>query len=90
MHFLRWCPFSPKGSYAIHSYGHPTGTHSRHIIHTVGPVYSQADPEEKAEQLASCYRTSLELAVENRARHIVCDCPLVTHDISTLIPQTAR
>ncbi|TFK75142.1 A1pp-domain-containing protein [Pluteus cervinus] len=41
-----------------------------HIIHTVGPVYSESAKEEKAELLASCYRTSLELAVENSLRHI--------------------
>ncbi|KAF9466492.1 hypothetical protein BDZ94DRAFT_1251037 [Collybia nuda] len=43
---------------------------SRHVIHTVGPVYSLSDVEEKAQQLASCYKTSLEVAVENDARHI--------------------
>ncbi|TFK21171.1 A1pp-domain-containing protein [Coprinopsis marcescibilis] len=42
---------------------------SLHVIHTVGPVYG-LPKEEKAEQLASCYRTSLELAVENQLRHI--------------------
>ncbi|KAF5382197.1 hypothetical protein D9615_004251 [Tricholomella constricta] len=43
---------------------------SRHIIHTVGPVYSPVEVEEKARQLASCYRTSLEVGVENEVRHI--------------------
>lgn len=43
----------------------------RHIIHTVGPVYTVRDKEEKAAQLTSCYKTSLELAVENAIRHIV-------------------
>jgi len=43
---------------------------SRHVIHTVGPVYSPAEVEVKARQLASCYRTSLEVAVENDVRHI--------------------
>jgi len=41
-----------------------------HIIHTVGPVYSSKDKEEKAELLESSYRTSLEVAVENDIRHI--------------------
>jgi len=45
---------------------------ARHIIHTVGPVYSKTKEEkaEKAEQLASAYRTSLALAVENSIRHV--------------------
>ncbi|KDQ56999.1 hypothetical protein JAAARDRAFT_280339 [Jaapia argillacea MUCL 33604] len=41
---------------------------SQHIIHTVGPIYS--DPDEDAPLLASCYRTSLELALKNSLRHI--------------------
>ncbi|KAK0484017.1 A1pp-domain-containing protein [Armillaria novae-zelandiae] len=43
---------------------------STHVIHTVGPIYSSKDRETKAEQLASCYRTSLELAVKNSLKHI--------------------
>ncbi|TFK40033.1 A1pp-domain-containing protein [Crucibulum laeve] len=43
---------------------------AKHIIHTVGPVYSSSSKEEKAEQLASCYNTSLKLAVANSLRHI--------------------
>ncbi|RDX57033.1 A1pp-domain-containing protein [Lentinus brumalis] len=43
---------------------------SRHIIHTVGPVYSSSKAEEKAQQLASCYQTSLQLAVKNSLKHI--------------------
>ncbi|CAA7265583.1 unnamed protein product [Cyclocybe aegerita] len=43
---------------------------ARHVIHTVGPVYSTRDKEEKAEQLASCYKTSMQLAVENTIRHV--------------------
>lgn len=43
---------------------------ARHIIHTVGPIYSEKFKDEKAEQLVSCYRTSLELAAENELRHI--------------------
>ncbi|KAK0196772.1 A1pp-domain-containing protein [Armillaria mellea] len=43
---------------------------SKHIIHTVGPIYSSNDRETKAKQLASCYRTSLELAVKNSLKHI--------------------
>ncbi|KAK0211081.1 A1pp-domain-containing protein [Desarmillaria ectypa] len=43
---------------------------SKHVIHTVGPIYSSKDIETKAEQLASCYRTSLELAAKNSLKHI--------------------
>ncbi|KAF8150614.1 A1pp-domain-containing protein [Crassisporium funariophilum] len=43
---------------------------ARHIIHTVGPIYDEDEIEERAEQLLSCYRKSLELAVENSMRHI--------------------
>ncbi|KDR76348.1 hypothetical protein GALMADRAFT_247754 [Galerina marginata CBS 339.88] len=43
---------------------------ARHIIHTVGPIYSSKEKGEKAEQLESSYRTSLELAVENALRHV--------------------
>ncbi|EIN10011.1 A1pp-domain-containing protein [Punctularia strigosozonata HHB-11173 SS5] len=43
---------------------------SKHVIHTVGPVYSSSNVETKASQLASCYRRSLELATENSLRHI--------------------
>ncbi|HUU97143.1 MAG TPA: O-acetyl-ADP-ribose deacetylase [Phycisphaerae bacterium] len=37
---------------------------ARHIIHTVGPVYRDGQHGE-SELLASCYRRSLEVAVEN-------------------------
>jgi len=43
---------------------------SNHIIHTVGPVYSRSDVDTRAKQLESCYRTSLNLAVEKNLRHI--------------------
>ncbi|KAJ7475727.1 A1pp-domain-containing protein [Mycena latifolia] len=43
---------------------------SKHIIHTVGPVYSRSDVENRARQLESCYSTSLNLAVENNLKHI--------------------
>lgn len=35
---------------------------AKHVIHTVGPVYGKGG-KEKVEQLASCYRNCLELAV---------------------------
>jgi len=43
---------------------------SKYVIHTVGPVYSARNVELKAEQLKSCYRRSLQLAVENGAKSI--------------------
>jgi O-acetyl-ADP-ribose deacetylase (regulator of RNase III) len=49
-----------------------TGGHglpARHVIHAVGPVWRGGGREE-ARLLASCYRTSLELAVEHGARTI--------------------
>lgn len=42
---------------------------ARHVIHTVGPVWQGGDSGEK-ELLASCYRESLKLAVENQVRTI--------------------
>ncbi|PPR00889.1 hypothetical protein CVT24_000374 [Panaeolus cyanescens] len=43
---------------------------ARHIIHTVGPVYSNFDKAEKHRQLESAYKTSLQVAVENEVRHV--------------------
>ena len=37
---------------------------ARHVIHTVGPIYGRNGGRD-AELLASCYRRSLEVAVEN-------------------------
>ncbi|MDQ2694692.1 MAG: O-acetyl-ADP-ribose deacetylase [Pseudomonadota bacterium] len=42
---------------------------ARHVIHTVGPVYNDGRHGEP-EKLASCYRRSLEVAVENGVRSI--------------------
>ncbi|MES1929321.1 Appr-1-p processing protein [Salinisphaera dokdonensis CL-ES53] len=36
---------------------------NRHVVHCVGPVYSQSQPV--AAQLASCYRTAMQLAEDN-------------------------
>jgi hypothetical protein len=44
---------------------------SKHVIHTVGPIYSSPDVDVKAEQLASCYKRSLEVAAENSLKSIV-------------------
>lgn len=40
------------------------------VIHSVGPVYSRASVEKCEQNLASCYTTSLELAVENGCKTI--------------------
>ena len=60
----------------------------RYVIHTVGPVYSPDAAEEKARQLASCYRTSMELAVENQVRHIV--SLYLSRDASLSYPEIAK
>lgn len=46
---------------------------ARFVIHAVGPVHSGGG-EGEAEQLASCYRTSLQLAAEQGARSIAFPC----------------
>ncbi len=38
---------------------------ARNVIHTVGPIWGRVGPEEAVDLLASCYRTSLDLAVLN-------------------------
>ncbi|KAJ4468741.1 hypothetical protein J3R30DRAFT_3553765 [Lentinula aciculospora] len=43
---------------------------SKHIIHTVGPIYSASSVDSKAQQLASCYQTSIDLAIKNSLRHV--------------------
>lgn len=42
---------------------------ARHVIHTVGPIYDPKNPQ-VPEQLASSYRRSLEVAVENGLKTI--------------------
>ncbi|KAG2756726.1 A1pp-domain-containing protein [Suillus brevipes Sb2] len=44
---------------------------SKHVIHTVGPRWSDSsDTQAMASQLASCYRISLQLAVDNNCKSI--------------------
>ncbi len=45
------------------------GLPARYVIHTVGPVYREGGQGE-AELLASAYRSSLKLAVENQCRTV--------------------
>ncbi|WP_217605312.1 O-acetyl-ADP-ribose deacetylase [Chitinophaga sp. GbtcB8] len=42
---------------------------ARYVIHTVGPVWNGGHKKE-AEKLASCYRSSLQLAVDNSVKTI--------------------
>ncbi len=42
---------------------------AHHVIHTVGPIYYSAG-KKAPEQLASCYRRSLEVASENKLRSV--------------------
>ena len=43
---------------------------ARHVIHTVGPVWGGGHENEARDLLASCYRNSLDLAVENECRSV--------------------
>ncbi len=43
-------------------------TNAKYIIHTVGPVYSGSDEDEKL--LSNCYKNSLDLLVENNLKTI--------------------
>lgn len=45
------------------------GLPSRHVIHTVGPVWSGGDKGEE-ELLASCYKRSLHVAMDNGVRSL--------------------
>ena len=60
-----WFPLIPRSSNTNRSYLR------RHVIHTVGPIYSSSRAEKNAEQLASCYKTSLQLAAASSLKHIV-------------------
>lgn len=47
---------------------------SKHVVHAVGPVFSRSKGDENARLLSSCYRRSLELAVENNLTSIAFNC----------------
>ena len=47
---------------------------SRYILHTVGPIIRGAVRKQDCEALASCYRSCLELAVENGCRSVAFCC----------------
>lgn len=41
-----------------------------HVIHTVGPIYSEHDPADARHLLGNCYRNSLDLAVGHGCRSV--------------------
>lgn len=48
---------------------------AKHVIHTVGPIIADGLPsKEQEEQLAKCYRTSLDLAEQHRLESIAFCC----------------
>lgn len=47
---------------------------SRHVIHTVGPIYFDHDEDESRELLSSCYLNSLTLAKNNDLHSIAFPC----------------
>lgn len=47
---------------------------ARVVVHTVGPVWSGRDPDGQDAELASCYTTSLEVAVAHDCRTVAFPC----------------
>ena len=47
---------------------------AKHVIHVVGPIVSPYLTQEHKDQLAECYRASLDLAVENGCENIAFCC----------------
>ncbi len=47
---------------------------AKHVIHTVGPVYSEPRKEKSAQLLESCYLRCMELAFENKLHSISFCC----------------
>ncbi|ERT01705.1 hypothetical protein HMPREF1624_02959 [Sporothrix schenckii ATCC 58251] len=61
---------------------------ARHVIHTVGPVYDDEDPQDSDRLLASCYQSSLRLAVASQVRTIAF-CAISTGIYGFPSPQAA-
>ena len=47
---------------------------AKHVIHTVGPIIYRVVEDDDKELLASCYRTSLKIALENNLKGIAFCC----------------
>ncbi|KAK5633789.1 hypothetical protein RRF57_009503 [Xylaria bambusicola] len=66
------------------------------VIHTVGPVYNDLYPERCAAALESCYRSSLQLAVQHGLRTVAFSCISTgvygypTRDAATIACSTAK
>jgi O-acetyl-ADP-ribose deacetylase (regulator of RNase III) len=43
---------------------------SKHVLHTVGPIYDDEEAEECEEELQGCYASTLQLAVDNECRTV--------------------
>lgn len=43
---------------------------AKHILHTVGPVYSASRKAECESQLESCYKTTLQLVLDNKLKSV--------------------
>jgi O-acetyl-ADP-ribose deacetylase (regulator of RNase III) len=43
----------------------------KHVLHTVGPIWYIREAEQKAAELRSCYRSCLDLTVENNLESVV-------------------
>ena len=52
---------------------------AKHVIHTVGPVYSESKKDECKALLESCYKKSIELAVKNECKSIA--FPLISSGV---------
>ena len=66
--------------------------HARHVIHTVGPVWSGGDAGE-AGLLADCYRACLQLAMEHRIKSIAfpaISCGVYGYPSELAVPIAAR
>ncbi|RDL30836.1 Macro-containing protein [Venustampulla echinocandica] len=66
------------------------------VIHTAGPIYNLHSKEESARDLAGCYTTSLQLAVDNDCKSIVFSCVSTgvygypSHDAASVAVGTVR